>query len=108
MKLLLDESLPRQLAAEFPASCQVFTVPQMGWASFKNGVLLRLATEANFDAFITPDRNLERQQNLSDLKIRIVVVMAVRNRLPELIPLVASIVQAIQTMTAGEVAHVGA
>ena len=36
---------------------EIKTVPQMGWAGVKNGQLLALA-EAEFDVFITVDRNL--------------------------------------------------
>ena len=56
MKLLLDECIDRKLAREF-VGCEVKTVPQMGWAGIKNGQLLTLA-EAEFDVFITVDRNL--------------------------------------------------
>lgn len=63
MKLLLDECIDRRLARELTAH-EVKTVPQMGWAGTKNGQLLALA-EAEFDVFITVDRNLSCQQNLS-------------------------------------------
>jgi hypothetical protein len=33
----------------------VITVPEAGWAGFKNGELLRLA-QAQFDVFVTVDR----------------------------------------------------
>lgn len=42
MKLLLDECIDRRLAHELPGHF-VRTVPQMGWATIKNGRLLRLA-----------------------------------------------------------------
>jgi len=56
MKTLLDECIDRKLAREFPGN-EVKTVPQMGWAGVKNGQLLALA-QAEFDIFITVDRNL--------------------------------------------------
>lgn len=56
MKLLLDECIDRKLAREFPGY-EVKTVPQMGWAGVKSGQLLALA-EAEFNVFITGDRNL--------------------------------------------------
>jgi hypothetical protein len=40
----------------------------MGWAGIKNGMLLTLA-EAEFDVFITVDRNLSFQQNLPRFNI---------------------------------------
>ncbi len=45
----------------------------MGWASIKNGALLTLA-DKHFDVFITSDRHISEQQNLSSLKIPILVV----------------------------------
>jgi len=55
MRLLLDESVPRKLAWEFPSDMEIRSVPQMGWAGKKNGELLREAAGAGFDAFITAD-----------------------------------------------------
>lgn len=58
MLVLLDESVPRQLARAM-AEHEVRTVAQMGWSSTENGELLRLAATAGFGALITADRNLE-------------------------------------------------
>ena len=63
MRVLLDESLPRPLAALL-AGHDVETVAAMGWSSKTNGELLRLAAES-FDVLVTSDRNLEHQQNLT-------------------------------------------
>lgn len=43
MRILLDESLPRQLAQELPGH-EVQTVQKRGWAGLKNGDLLRIAS----------------------------------------------------------------
>ena len=45
------------------AGYDVKTVPDVGWASLKNGELLSRA-QAEFDVFVTTDRNLMFQQNL--------------------------------------------
>ena len=55
MRLLLDESVPRRLRDALPAH-SVRTAVEMGWGGVKNGALLVLAA-AEFDAFITVDRN---------------------------------------------------
>ena len=65
MRVLLDECLPRKLKREVQADT-VSTVPEMGWASTKNGALLHLA-EQDFNIFLTNDKNLESQQNLKYL-----------------------------------------
>ncbi len=67
MKLLLDECIDRRLAKAFPGH-RVRTVPQMGWATVKNGRLLRLAEE-EFDVFVTVDRNLAFQHPIPKFRI---------------------------------------
>ena len=95
MKLLLDESAPRRLGTCFPDSFEVRTVPQMGWAGSTNGDLLRLAAANGFDALITVDRGFEHQQNVSQLPLPVVIVIAARNRMEDLQPLVPAIVAAL-------------
>ena len=56
MRVILDECLPRRLVRNLHAH-QVTTVPREGWASIKNGALLKLIIP-EFDVFITVDRNL--------------------------------------------------
>lgn len=50
MRILLDEDLPRRLAA-MPVGHDVSTVERIGWAGIKNGKLLGLAA-AEFDLFL--------------------------------------------------------
>lgn len=77
MRVLLDECLPRKLKQDIRAEL-VKTVPEMGWASIENGALLRLA-EAEFEVFLTRDRNLEYQQNLQAFGLAVIVVVAPSN-----------------------------
>ena len=79
MKILLDESLPRKLRNDFGESHEVVTVRDMCWLGKKNGELLRLMTENNFELFVTVDRNLRYQQNLRRLTLTIFVLRAKDN-----------------------------
>ena len=88
MKLLLDESVPRRLALSFPESFVLHTVQGRGWASTANGLLLSLAAAEGFDALVAVDRGIEHQQNLDTLPVPVIIVLAPRNRLAELQPLV--------------------
>ena len=88
MKLLLDESVPRRLARSFPESFTMRTVQDMGWAGTANGLLLSLAAAEGFDALVTVDRGIEHQQNVNDLPMPVVIMLAHRNRLADLQPLV--------------------
>ncbi len=92
MKLLLDESVPRRLASFFPSEFEVRTVQQMGWAGSTNGALLRLATDHAFNALVTVDQGFEHQQNKDNLPIPVIIMIATRNRLQELQPLIPGVV----------------
>lgn len=92
MKLLLDESVPRRLANAFPVSFTVRTVQQMGWAGTANGRLLGLAVSEQFSALVTVDQGIAYQQNVDDLPIPVIIMLAFRNRLWELESLVSSVV----------------
>ena len=91
MKLLLDESVPR-LAASFPELFTLRTVQELGWAGAANGLLLARAAAEGFDALVTVDRGIEHQQNVGELPIPVIVMLAPRNRLAELQPLVPGVV----------------
>ena len=92
MKLLLDESLPRDLATSFPDTFEIKTVAEMGWSGTENGKLLTLAANAGFNALITVDKNIEYQQNLDTLPIAIIVLSAPRNTIHYLQPLIPEVV----------------
>lgn len=100
MRLLLDKCIDRRLAREF-VGYEVKTVPQMGWAGVKNGQLLALAA-AEFDVFITVDRNLPSQQNLPQFDIAIVVLQASSNRLADLKPLAPKVLAVLTTVIKGQ------
>jgi predicted nuclease of predicted toxin-antitoxin system len=100
MKLLLDECLPKKLKREF-AGHHVSTVPEMGWASIKNGALLNLA-ETEFDVFITVDTNIQYQQNLAGRKLAIIQLVTVSNDIEILKPLMPSVLSAIDSIKPGE------
>ncbi len=92
MKLLLDESIPRQLTSVFPFPFRPYTVQQMSWAGISNGKLLQLATEHGFCALITIDQGFEYQQNITKLPIPVLILHATPARLPELSPLIPRVV----------------
>jgi len=89
MKILLDECVDWRLSRELLGH-DVKTARQMGWATIKNGELLALASRT-FDVFVTVDRKLPFQQNLSGLALAVVVLRARTNRLADLRPLVPAL-----------------
>jgi len=62
---------------------------------------------AGFTVFVTVDRNLVFQQDVSRSGIAVVVLHAPSNRVPDLRPLVPRVLDAIAAATAGDVIHVG-
>ena len=95
MKLLFDESVPRPLGAHFPTSFEIRTVQRMGWSGRSNGDLLRLAASHEFDGFVTADRGIEYQQNLDNLPLPVIVLIASRTRVQELRPLIDRVVDLV-------------
>ena len=106
MKILLDECIDRRLAREF-IGYEIETVPQMGWAGIKDRELLVLAA-AVFDVFITADRNLSFQQNLSQFNLSLIVLQAQSNRLADLKPLVPKILEILDIAPKGQATLVSA
>ena len=90
MKLLLDENLPKRLKLDL-TDFEVSTVAENGWAGKKNGELMKLMIENNFDALLTFDKNLQYQQNFNKYAITVLVLTAKDNTyktLADLMPLV--------------------
>jgi predicted nuclease of predicted toxin-antitoxin system len=105
VRVLLDECLPRRLKRELVGH-DARTVPEMGWASKRNGELLTLAA-TEFDAFLTADRNLSHQHDVSAFDIAVVVLVARSNSINDLRPLAPQILEALANAEHGHVMLVG-
>jgi predicted nuclease of predicted toxin-antitoxin system len=106
VKVLLDECVDWRLARDIPGH-SVKTARQMGWMTIKNGELLALAA-AEFDVFVTVDRNLSFQQKLDTYSVAVIVLGATSNRLADLRPLVPKLLAAIERAQPGIAEFVGA
>ena len=100
MRILIDECLDWRLSRGLPGHT-VSSVQKMGWAGIKNGKLLALA-EANFDVFITGDRNLSFQQNIAGLRLAVIVLSAASTQLKDTLPLMEQALALIPTIQPGE------
>ena len=94
MKILIDECLPVWLAKQLVGH-PVRTVQQMGWSAMKDPELITLA-EAEFEVFLTADKNLRHQQNLSGRRIAVIVLPS--NRLSIVQGLVQRLMLTLQTI----------
>ncbi|MEK6246175.1 MAG: DUF5615 family PIN-like protein [Pseudomonadota bacterium] len=105
MRILLDESLPRDLREELTGHA-VTTVREAGWAGLKNGELLA-SIRGRFDLLLTADRNLEYQQNLKALPLSVVVLIAPTNKLEDLKPLVPELLTRLASLAANTFVRIG-
>ena len=107
IRVLPGENLPRRLGALLDPAVvsEAVTAAGRGWAGTKNGALLTLAA-AEFDVFLTLDRGIEYQQNLTGLNLSIVRLAAVSNRLSDLLPLVPELNATLTTAAPGTIIRV--
>jgi predicted nuclease of predicted toxin-antitoxin system len=94
MKILLDENIDVRFKTSFPESIEVYTVQDMGWKGVKNGDLIQLLSQHEFDFFVVVDKNIPYQQNTKKLPCKVIVLDVIRNTLQHLIPLVPQVLSA--------------
>lgn len=68
MRILFDQGTPAPLRRAFGAH-EVATAFERGWAALQNGALLVAAEEQGFELFVTTDKNLRYQQDLTTRRI---------------------------------------
>jgi hypothetical protein len=90
--VLLDHNVTRKLRACLPGH-EVRTAREMAWERLRNGALLQAAADGGFDAFVTVDKNMEYERNLSRLALPVVVLNVPSNALPSLTPTLPALQQ---------------
>lgn len=103
MRIVFDENVPRPLLQFFDASHQVKTVAELGLSGATNGALLA-QLDGSFDVFLTADKNLRYQQNLTGRSLAVVELPT--NRLPLLLPRSTEIVSAVLSAAPGSYTQV--
>ena len=106
MRVLLDENIPHDLFAALVGH-DVVTVQGLGWAGTTNGELLKRAS-SQVDAFVTMDRTLEREHDLSAVPFGVVVMSARSSRVQDLLPLIGAVLAALDGLTPGTVVRIRA
>lgn len=94
MRILFDNGTPRGVASAL-AGHVVEEARSHGWDALRNGELLDAAEAAGFDVFVTTDRNIRYQQNLTGRRLAIVVLgkgrwRLIKSRLPQVAAAVAA------------------
>ena len=98
MRILLDGNSPKPLLGAFQGYFAT-TVQAQGLAGTRNGTLL-VIIEEQFDVFLTADKNLRYQQNLSGRTVAIVELPT--NRLPLIRPPFLLLATTVVTIKPGE------
>jgi hypothetical protein len=73
VRVLFDQGVPAPLRRHL-AGHIVSTAYEQGWSTLRNGELLAAAELAAFDVFVTTDKNLRYQQDISGRHLAIVVL----------------------------------
>ena len=103
MRVLFDQGTPvplRQSLSEHSVS----TAYELGWATLKNGELLRSAEEQGFEVLVTTDTNLRYQQNLAVRRIAVVALST--TSWPRIRIAVAHVASAVNSASVGSYVEV--
>jgi predicted nuclease of predicted toxin-antitoxin system len=105
MRILLDECVDERLRHLFhPHDCQ--SARFAGFAGLKNGALLTAAEAAGFNVIVTVDQHIPDQQSLANRQISLLILRGRTNRLSDLKSLVPAALNALVSMTPGQVVNV--
>ena len=98
VKILFDQGVPVPLR-KFLLKHAVITAYEKGWSALQNGSLLA-AAQIEFELFVTTDKNLRYQQNLSGRTLAIAVLSS--SQWPVIAAHVESVVAQIDAVKPGE------
>ena len=73
MRILFDQGTPAPLRHALVGH-SVETAFELGWGTLHNGALISAAEAQGFEVFVTTDKNLKYQQNLTGRRLAIVVL----------------------------------
>ena len=103
MLILFDQATPVPIRP-YLAGHTVRTAYEQGWDKLKNGELLKAAEEAGFELFVTTDKNIRHQQNLTSLRIAIMVLG--QQQWPNVRPHIHQIIEAVNRALPGSFTEV--
>ncbi len=98
MRIVFDQGTPAPLRT-YLIGHAVETAFELGWANLRNGELLAVA-ENSFDLLVTTDQQLRHQQNLTDRKLSVLVLLT--TSWPRIQLHIPQILEAINHISPGE------
>lgn len=106
MRILLDESVRERLGPLLTGH-RWESVRRRGWKGLKNGRLLAVAS-ADFDVLLTAVKNMEYQQNLEQLPMAVLVVLAHSNRVEDLARVIPAVLRKLNHLPGRTLSKVSA
>jgi hypothetical protein len=103
--LLIDESIPEQIEP-YLVEFEPAVIRREGLKGLRNGVLLRAAVDRGFTVIFSADQSLRFQQNLGRIGIGAVVIVNIRNRMIDILPVLHKVKSAIGSVQPGEVVEI--
>ena len=103
MKVIFDQGTPVPLLRHL-RSHDVTTVYELAWTTLRNGDLISQAEASGFDVLVTTDQNLKYQQNLSERKLAVVVLLS--TSWPKIQARVSAVALAVDEATPGSYTEV--
>ncbi len=107
MQILFDESVTWALRPILLGEHEVATAKYLGWDSKSNGELMTLARD-KFDVLITADQSIPYQQNITEVDVAVVVLVARTNDINDLKPLVPELLNRLNDLKRGEIIRIEA
>lgn len=104
MRVLLDANIPQDFRHELREH-EVETARFAGLNDLDDGALLERMS-GRFDVLVTMDTSLDHQQNIAEYPFAVIVLRARSNRLSDLLPLVAPLLEVLKSVSPGEVREV--
>lgn len=80
------------------------TVYELSWTTLRNGDLISQAEAVGFDVLVTTDQNLKYQQNLSERRLAVVVLLS--TSWPKIQAKVSAVAAAVDGATPGSYTEV--
>ena len=98
MRVLFDQGTPAPLRHALVGH-SVETAFELGWGTLQNGELIAAAEAEGFEVFVTTDKNLKYQQNLTGRNLGVVVLPT--TSWPRLRALTAKVLEAVDSAHPG-------
>ena len=105
MRVLLDECIPRKFKNSLRGH-ECHTVQEIGCAGTKNGALLSFAECEGFDVFLTIDKGVEYEQNLTGRKIAVLLIRPKSNRIADLQTHAPACLECLRSIRSGQLIRI--